>query len=296
MTPRERYDTVVIYWMLGRGTDPQVAGFVAALAAALFVRWRWRSSIGILIWLLAFGVTAAGDLWEVVTVAEVARRPGSRLTVRGLRHAAVGGRAAGAGARRGRGGTRRRTMAAARLRVDRAHVPGDCVRRRRHDRRQVARSAAATATAAAPVGLGDSRHRLVSWLVAHESIARSAGWGWRLSRRPWSFTSAARSRPTSSGMPTMPRRFAPPPRRRSESSWPTTCSRRSCCFRSTIARSCCSPIQSSQDTASAPLLAEHRTGALLVSRNPEPAVGAAAAAARAHGHRGGEWCVQVWKR
>ena len=35
--------------------------------AALFVRWKWRSSVGILVWLLAFGVTAAGDLWEVVT-------------------------------------------------------------------------------------------------------------------------------------------------------------------------------------------------------------------------------------
>jgi hypothetical protein len=67
MTPRERYDTVVVYWMFGRGTDPQVAGFVAALAAALFIRWKWRSSAGILVWLLAFGVTAAGDLWEVVT-------------------------------------------------------------------------------------------------------------------------------------------------------------------------------------------------------------------------------------
>jgi hypothetical protein len=68
MTPRERYDTVVTYWMFGRGSDPQVAGFVTALVAALFVRWKWRSSIGILIWLLAFGVTAAGDLWEVVTL------------------------------------------------------------------------------------------------------------------------------------------------------------------------------------------------------------------------------------
>jgi hypothetical protein len=67
MTPRERYDTVVVYWMFGRGTDPQVAGFVAALTAALFVRWRWRSSLGILVWLLAFGVTTAGDLWEVLT-------------------------------------------------------------------------------------------------------------------------------------------------------------------------------------------------------------------------------------
>ena len=67
MTPRERYDTVVVYWMFGRGTDPQVAGFVAALVAALFIRWRWRSSTGILLWVAAFGVTAVGDLWEVVT-------------------------------------------------------------------------------------------------------------------------------------------------------------------------------------------------------------------------------------
>jgi hypothetical protein len=68
MTPRERYDTVVVYWILGRGSPSQVAGFVAALVAALFVRWKWRSSVGILIWLLAFGVTAADDLWEVVTL------------------------------------------------------------------------------------------------------------------------------------------------------------------------------------------------------------------------------------
>ena len=67
MTLRERYDTVVVYWMLGRGSDPQVAGFVSALMAALFIRWRWRSSIGILVWLLAFSVTAWGDLWEVLT-------------------------------------------------------------------------------------------------------------------------------------------------------------------------------------------------------------------------------------
>ncbi len=68
MSLRERYDTVVTYWTLGRGTDTQVAGFATALVVALFVRWKWRSSIGILIWLLAFSVTAAGDLWEVVTL------------------------------------------------------------------------------------------------------------------------------------------------------------------------------------------------------------------------------------
>jgi hypothetical protein len=67
MTLRERYDTVVTYWMFGRGTDRQVAAFACSLLLALFVRWRWRSSAGLLIWLLAFGATAAGDLWEVVT-------------------------------------------------------------------------------------------------------------------------------------------------------------------------------------------------------------------------------------
>ena len=67
MTLRERYDTVVTYWMFGRGTDRQVAAFAGSLLLALFVRWRWRSSAGLLIWLLAFGVTAVGDLWEVVT-------------------------------------------------------------------------------------------------------------------------------------------------------------------------------------------------------------------------------------
>ena len=67
MTLRERYDTVVTYWMFGRGTDRQVAAFAGSLLVAFFVRWRWRSSAGLLIWLLAFGATAAGDLWEVVT-------------------------------------------------------------------------------------------------------------------------------------------------------------------------------------------------------------------------------------
>jgi hypothetical protein len=67
MTPRERYDTVVTYWMFGRGTDRQVAMFVGGLLAALVVRWKWRSSAGLLVWLLAFGVTTAGDVWEVLT-------------------------------------------------------------------------------------------------------------------------------------------------------------------------------------------------------------------------------------
>jgi hypothetical protein len=67
MTPRERYDTVVTYWMFGRGTDPQVATFAIGLAIALAIRWRLRSSAGLLLWLLAFAATTAGDVWEVVT-------------------------------------------------------------------------------------------------------------------------------------------------------------------------------------------------------------------------------------
>ncbi|HET7218444.1 MAG TPA: hypothetical protein VFJ02_10360, partial [Vicinamibacterales bacterium] len=67
MSTRERYDTVVTYWLFGRGTDRQVAAFVTALLVALVVRWRWRSSLGILLWVLAFGATAVTDLWEVVT-------------------------------------------------------------------------------------------------------------------------------------------------------------------------------------------------------------------------------------
>lgn len=63
----ERYEAVVIYWLLGRGTDRQVAAFTLGLVAALVVRWRWRSSAGLLVWLLAFAATTAGDVWEVVT-------------------------------------------------------------------------------------------------------------------------------------------------------------------------------------------------------------------------------------
>lgn len=66
-TMRERYDTVVVYWLLGRGTDRQVVVFTLGLVAALVVRWRWRSSAGLLVWLLAFAATTAGDVWEVVT-------------------------------------------------------------------------------------------------------------------------------------------------------------------------------------------------------------------------------------
>jgi hypothetical protein len=44
-----------------------VAAFTLGLVAALVVRWRWRSSAGLLVWLLAFAATTAGDVREVVT-------------------------------------------------------------------------------------------------------------------------------------------------------------------------------------------------------------------------------------
>jgi hypothetical protein len=66
MTPRERYFTVVTYWLLGRGSDLQVASFVGAFALALFIRWRWRSSIAILGWLLAVGATVLPDVQELL--------------------------------------------------------------------------------------------------------------------------------------------------------------------------------------------------------------------------------------
>jgi hypothetical protein len=66
-TLRERYDTVVTYWLVGRGTIGQVAAFTLGLAAAVMVRWRWRTSAGLLVWLLAFAATAASDVQDVVT-------------------------------------------------------------------------------------------------------------------------------------------------------------------------------------------------------------------------------------
>jgi hypothetical protein len=66
MTPRERYFTVVTYWLLGRGSDRVVASFVVGLVAALFIRWRLGSSIGLALWLAAIGWTAVTDAWDVL--------------------------------------------------------------------------------------------------------------------------------------------------------------------------------------------------------------------------------------
>lgn len=66
-TPRQRYETVIQYWLLGYGNDRWIAIFAAGLAAALVWRWRRRSSAGILVWLIGILALAAIDLHEVAT-------------------------------------------------------------------------------------------------------------------------------------------------------------------------------------------------------------------------------------
>ena len=67
LTVRERYETVIQYWLLGYGRDAIIAAYAAGLAAALVIRFRLRSSIGILAWLGAVIVLASIDLHELVT-------------------------------------------------------------------------------------------------------------------------------------------------------------------------------------------------------------------------------------
>jgi hypothetical protein len=66
-TMRERYQTVIQYWLLGYGNDRLIALYVSGLAAALLL-WRMRrTSIAVLAWLVAIVALAALDLHEVVT-------------------------------------------------------------------------------------------------------------------------------------------------------------------------------------------------------------------------------------
>jgi hypothetical protein len=66
-TMRERYETVIQYWLLGYGNTTAIASYAVGLAAALLL-WRARgTSIGFLTWLIAVVALAAIDLHEVVT-------------------------------------------------------------------------------------------------------------------------------------------------------------------------------------------------------------------------------------
>ncbi len=66
-TVRQRYETIVQYWLLGYGHDRAIAWWAAGLAAALILRWRWRVSLGLLAWIAAVVVLAGMDLHELVT-------------------------------------------------------------------------------------------------------------------------------------------------------------------------------------------------------------------------------------
>ena len=67
MTLRERYETVIWYWLFGYGNDRWIVTLAAGLAAALGLRWWLRSSASLVIWLVPILALAAIDMWEVVT-------------------------------------------------------------------------------------------------------------------------------------------------------------------------------------------------------------------------------------
>lgn len=66
-TMRERYETVVEYWLFGYGNDAVLAAYVGGLVLALLVRWRFHSAAGIVVWLLAVTGAAALDFRELIT-------------------------------------------------------------------------------------------------------------------------------------------------------------------------------------------------------------------------------------
>ena len=66
-TARQRYETVIQYWLLGYGNDRIIAWYAAGLAAALAARVVFRNSALLLAWVGAIGVLAVIDLVEVVT-------------------------------------------------------------------------------------------------------------------------------------------------------------------------------------------------------------------------------------
>lgn len=66
-TLRERYQTVIQYWLFGYGNDRWLVTYLTGLAVALVVRWRFKSAIGIVAWLVGILGAAALDAWEVVT-------------------------------------------------------------------------------------------------------------------------------------------------------------------------------------------------------------------------------------
>jgi hypothetical protein len=66
-TLRDRYETVVQYWLLGYGRDRVILLFTCGLVIAVGVRWKYGSSIGLLLWLVGIVTLSAIDLHEVAT-------------------------------------------------------------------------------------------------------------------------------------------------------------------------------------------------------------------------------------
>ena len=66
-TLRQRYETVIQYWLFGYGNDAWLVAYTAGLGLALFIRWRFRSAAGILVWLIAVAGAAALDCVELLT-------------------------------------------------------------------------------------------------------------------------------------------------------------------------------------------------------------------------------------
>jgi hypothetical protein len=66
-TLRERYETVVRYWLLGYGNDQIIVAYAVGLALALIVWRAARTSAGLFAWLLAMAALVALDLADVVT-------------------------------------------------------------------------------------------------------------------------------------------------------------------------------------------------------------------------------------
>lgn len=69
-TLRERYQTVIQYWLLGYGNDRWIVAFSSALFVVLAARWRFPGRAGtipLLLWVIAVVALAAIDLREVMT-------------------------------------------------------------------------------------------------------------------------------------------------------------------------------------------------------------------------------------
>jgi hypothetical protein len=64
---RERYETVIQYWLLGYGRDAWIMAYGVGLVAALAIRVWLRTSAGLLAWVAAVIALVAVDVHELVT-------------------------------------------------------------------------------------------------------------------------------------------------------------------------------------------------------------------------------------